>query len=180
MSSKKGVRSKGVKVSSVSNAKNRITVLLATMFYAGKFPWMPGTAGTFVAALIIIAEFLIWGGSARTINVCLFFICVVPSIIISGRAEKIFRKKDAQEIVIDEVMGMWLAVLGHTLSIPLIVIAFILFRVFDIVKPFPASTAQRLRGGLGVVTDDLVAGVYVNLSLWIIIFIFDATGMAFL
>lgn len=68
--------------------------------------------------------------------------------------------KDPGAIVIDEVAGMLLSVLAVPLTPMTLLVAFLLFRVFDVVKPFPANVAQRLRGGLGVMTDDLIAGLY--------------------
>ena len=68
--------------------------------------------------------------------------------------------KDPGAIVVDEVAGMTLSVLAVPLSLPALLAAFLLFRVFDVVKPFPANVSQRLRGGLGVMADDLIAGLY--------------------
>jgi phosphatidylglycerophosphatase A len=76
------------------------------------------------------------------------------------RAGRVLGGKDPGAIVIDEVAGMALSVLPFPLTLGTVVSAFVLFRVFDIVKPFPARASQRLAGGLGVVADDLIAGLY--------------------
>ncbi len=68
--------------------------------------------------------------------------------------------KDPGAIVVDEVAGMTLALLTAPPTLPALIVAFLLFRAFDVVKPFPANVSQRLRGGLGVMVDDLIAGLY--------------------
>jgi phosphatidylglycerophosphatase A len=83
----------------------------------------------------------------------------------SNRAEAVFRIKDARPIVIDEIVGMWISLIAVANSIPHFICAFFLFRLFDVVKPFPARQAERLKGGLGVMTDDVVAGIYANAAL---------------
>lgn len=84
------------------------------------------------------------------------------------RAEPLLGTKDPGAIVIDEVAGMTLSVLGLPLTLPVLAAGFVLFRVFDIVKPFPARASQRLRGGVGVMVDDLIAGLYALATLAIL------------
>ena len=89
--------------------------------------------------------------------------CVVVTLVgiwASGRAERVLGGKDPGAIVIDEVAGMTLSVLPFPLTLGTLAVGFVLFRIFDIVKPFPARLSQRARGGLGVVLDDLIAGLY--------------------
>jgi len=76
------------------------------------------------------------------------------------RAERAIGAKDPGVIVIDEVAGMTLSVLLLPLTVPVLAVAFVLFRVFDVLKPSPARQAQALPGGLGVMVDDLIAGLY--------------------
>ena len=90
---------------------------------------------------------------------------VVLAVILIGTwaaqdAERSLGGKDPGAIVIDEVAGMAVSVLAVPLTPAVLAVAFVLFRVFDIVKPYPANELQRLRGGVGVMIDDLVAGVY--------------------
>jgi phosphatidylglycerophosphatase A len=77
-----------------------------------------------------------------------------------GRVERVLGRKDPGIIVIDEVAGMLLSVVLLPPTIPVLVTAFLLFRLFDIWKPFPARESQALTGGMGVLMDDLIAGVY--------------------
>jgi phosphatidylglycerophosphatase A len=74
--------------------------------------------------------------------------------------EQLLGARDPGAIVIDEVAGLTLALLAVPRTLPVVVVAFLLFRIFDVVKTFPARAAERLPGGLGVVLDDLVAGLY--------------------
>ncbi len=140
--------------------------LISTFFFAGYFPVAPGTFGSLIALAIIwflvpdVFYILI------PISLGLFFV----SVWSAGRAEDIFGQ-DGSQIVIDEVTGMAisLAFVPHRLGY--FVAAFFLFRIFDIVKPPPARSAERLKGGWGVTTDDVVAGVYVNLVLHLILYV---------
>lgn len=83
----------------------------------------------------------------------------------SQDAERLLGKKDPGAIVVDEVAGMAVSVLLLPLTPGAIIAGFVLFRVFDIAKPYPANTLQRLPGGVGVMIDDLVAGLYALLLL---------------
>lgn len=85
---------------------------------------------------------------------------VVVGIWASHRVEAALERKDPGVIVIDEVAGMMVAVLLLPRTLGVLLCAFLLFRLFDIWKPFPAREAQALRGGFGIVVDDLIAGVY--------------------
>ena len=80
-------------------------------------------------------------------------------------AERLLGKKDASPVVVDEAAGQFVALLGIPIAIGPWAVGFFLFRFFDVVKLFPANRVERLRGGAGIVGDDLVAGVYANLTL---------------
>jgi phosphatidylglycerophosphatase A len=143
----------------------KISVFIATGFGSGYIPFMPGTFGTVVGALVSILMYYIFGKNFPMANAILFAVTLAPAIYIAGKAETHFGVKDAKQIVIDEMSGFWLSILFHPFSFSIMIAAFILFRIFDIVKPFPICSIQKIRGGLGVVADDLVAAVYVNLIL---------------
>ncbi len=90
--------------------------------------------------------------------------CIVVACWIAGMAERVLEEHDSGEIVIDEIVGMVVALLWVPPTIPNLVIAFVLFRVLDIVKPWPAGEIdRRMPGGAGVVLDDVVSGIYANL-----------------
>jgi len=145
--------------------KNRLLVFLATGFGAGYAPCTPGTFGTLVGMGIVFGEYLLFGKNCIYSNAVILLATLIPSILISGRAEIHFGEKDAQQIVIDEMVGYWLSIFMLPFSIKLAVVAFFLFRIFDILKPFPIRMFQNIKGGTGVVADDLVAALYVNASL---------------
>lgn len=95
------------------------------------------------------------------------------AIYVAGEAESLFRKKDAPQIVIDEIAGFQFTLFLITPTAWHILCGFLFFRLFDILKPFPAGYCQkRLPGGYGVVMDDVVAGVYANISLLLLIRLF--------
>jgi phosphatidylglycerophosphatase A len=114
-----------------------------------------GTVGSFVA---VVAVWLLPVTPLR-IAVALGVVTLI-GIWAGGRVERVLGRKDPGIIVIDEVAGMLLSVVLLPPTIPVLVTAFLLFRLFDIWKPFPARESQALTGGMGVVMDDLIAGVY--------------------
>ena len=147
---------------------NYFILLLATGFGVGNSPVAPGTLGTLVA--IPIYYFLSENPSPLyEITLIGFFFL---SVWISENAEAFFGKKDDPRIVIDEVMGFLITMLWLPKTILFIILGFFLFRFFDIVKPFPIRHLERqLKGGFGVVLDDVMAGVYANVVLHLLQFI---------
>ena len=143
----------------------KISIFIATGFGSGYLPVIPGTFGTIVGALISILLYYIFGNKFPMANAILFAATLFPAMYLSGKAEIHFGEKDASQIVIDEMSGFWLSILFHPFSFTLMIAAFLLFRFFDILKPYPICSIQKIRGGLGVVADDLVAAIYVNLIL---------------
>jgi phosphatidylglycerophosphatase A len=94
---------------------------------------------------------------------------IILGFLVSGRAERIFNKKDYRGIVIDEVCGMLLSLLFIPYELKFVIIAFFIFRLMDTVKPYPAGRLQDLKGSLGVMGDDIVAGIYTNIILQVVI-----------
>lgn len=141
-----------------------IREFLFTAFYSGYCPKAPGTAGTFVAMAIYIAENIVFSGAnndlLNIVNLIIVSLLIYPSVKLSDYAEEFYNSKDPQSVVIDEVIGYWISVLFLPFSFSYAFLAFILFRLFDIVKPFPARGLQSLSGGLGIMIDDIIAGVY--------------------
>lgn len=136
---------------------------IATGCYSGYSPIAPGTAGSILGLLIF---WLIPGFRGYLLlSICMitFFIGVWAAT----QVEKMEKKKDSGIIVIDEIVGMWLSLVFLPISMHFIwwIGAFFLFRLFDIIKPFPAGRSQSLKGGWGVMIDDVFAGIYANLVL---------------
>jgi phosphatidylglycerophosphatase A len=139
---------------------NRIFHIIATVGFAGYFPFAPGTVGTAVCALFI---FLL-----RPSDISLF-ILIIPLLIVGVLASHSMEKvlgKDSGHIVIDEFCGYLLSVVFLPRSTGYLVAAFFLFRFFDILKPPPVRNAENyFTGGLGVMLDDVLAGIYTNICL---------------
>ena len=144
--------------------KNRIAIIIATFFYVGRIPLAPGTWGT-VAALPL---FYLISGIPYYFYIALTVVFIFISIRASDAVEKIYGKSDPDQIVADEVSGYLVTMLLIPPTLTNIIIGFFLFRLFDIVKPPPSRQAERLPGGMGVVMDDVVAGIYANIVLQII------------
>lgn len=144
--------------------RQEIIKVISTVFYAGYLPLIPGTFGSFAG---IVVYYLI----KNNIFSFLFFTILITIVgfFVTGEAEKIFRKKDASFIVIDEVSGMLLSLLFLPYDLSLVVIAFFLFRILDTLKPFPAGRIQSLKGSLGVMSDDIIAGLYTNIILQVVL-----------
>ena len=137
--------------------------LVATWFYAGYFPWGPGTAGSVVAIAIAWAAWNYFSLSPWILAVIL----LAPSIWAADVTARKSGLKDPQIVVVDEVVGQWIAAAGAThLNWISWLAALALFRVFDIFKPPPVRQLERLPGGFGIVLDDVMAGVYAALVLF--------------
>jgi phosphatidylglycerophosphatase A len=129
--------------------------VLASVFGAGYAPVASGTVGSFVTVGAI------WLLPLTPLRIAVALVVVILVGIWAGsRVERLLGKKDPGVIVIDEVAGMLLSVILLPRTIPVLITAFLLFRLFDIWKPFPARESQALTGGMGVMVDDLIAGFY--------------------
>lgn len=143
---------------------NRFFLFLAAGFGAGYVPFAPGTAGTLVAIPIFFVlssiPFPLYGLTILTF----FFL----ASWISGEAQRYWGRKDHPRIVIDEILGFLITMLWVPKTLLFIILGFFLFRFFDIVKLPPIRLMEKVKGGYGVVLDDVVAGVYSNIILQII------------
>ena len=136
---------------------------LATVGGVGRVPVAPGTFGSLVALPLLPALAMLRAGS-RVLYLAVVVALVALAVWSAGRAEELLEGRDHSYIVIDEVAGMVVAGLFLPVGWPAAGLAFLVFRLFDIVKPFPANLIdRRVHGGLGVVGDDLVAGAYAGL-----------------
>lgn len=141
--------------------------MTATGLYSGYFPVASGTAGTLAA----IPLYLFFARFDPLIYALAFGILLPLSFWSAGHAEKIFGTKDSGLIVIDEIVGFIVTMFMVPFGIKYIVAGFLLFRFFDITKIYPANAMEKLGGGPGVVMDDVVAGIYANISLWALIYV---------
>ena len=130
---------------------------IATALGSGYFPKAPGTAGSLFAILLVF----LFNIPQMTL-VLLIIVFTILGIWSAGYVEKEIGD-DPAIVVIDEVVGQWIALLFIPFTLIPVITAFILFRVFDIFKPFPIDQSQALKGGYGIIIDDIIAGVYANI-----------------
>lgn len=146
----------------------KIKIMISTFFFAGYSPVIPGTVGT-AAGLIIYLPLARW--APLPVYIAVLLLTVAAGVWASGFAEKFYGRKDPSEAVIDEVAGFLLAMLFLTPGVYNIIAGFILFRVLDIIKPPPVRYFERMRGGVGIMADDLVAALYTNLAMHLLRFL---------
>jgi phosphatidylglycerophosphatase A len=158
---------------------------IATGFFSGYSPWASGTVGSVVGG----AFFFIPGFShppilSATIVVFLFVGVYTARLVAEVEGNRLTKSAqrakdrfqpdghngpDPSIVVIDEIVGMWIAMFAIPLSLTSVVIAFVVFRAFDIVKPYPARQVEQYTKGWGIMMDDVVAGIYANIATRIII-----------
>ncbi len=147
--------------------RDQIVLFLATTGYAGYIPYAPGTFATLVIAVPIYFAFALL---PHPFYVYALFVFFWLACYISHKAETILQEKDSSRIVIDEVVGYLTALVYLPNNWLIILLAFVLFRFFDILKIYPVNLIERkVPGGLGVVLDDVMAGVYANICLQVLI-----------
>jgi len=135
---------------------------LASGFYTGYSPLAPGTVGSLVGVLV----YLLLQNLSDALYIVIVFSIIAAGIYIAGEAEALYRMNDSPRIVIDEIGGMLLTFASLPRDKVFLLAGFIAFRLFDILKPFPARVLERrFAGGWGIMADDLMAGVYANLAI---------------
>jgi phosphatidylglycerophosphatase A len=136
---------------------------LGTFFGCGYSPVGPGTAGSLAAILIAILI------DNRATIVLLAIVLLAPAIWAAGKVAQYESRKDPQIVVIDEVLGQWITLTGaSTLNWKSFLAALLFFRLFDIWKPWPVRQLEGLSGGVGIVADDLMAGLYGALAIFVL------------
>lgn len=143
-----------------------ITKIFTTGFFSGYSPFAPGTVGSAVA----LAIYTIPGFES------LYIIIVVTLVvfILGIRATNIMEKRyghDPSEVTIDEFVGMWISLILLPKKLVVSLAAFFIFRFFDIVKPFPARRFDTVHGGIGIMMDDVIAGIYTNIVIQVLLLI---------
>jgi phosphatidylglycerophosphatase A len=147
----------------------RLAVFLATAGYSGYFPIAPGTVGSAVGLLVYAA---VWWTQSRVLEVVLIAGLFAIGVWAATIAERYFGGIDPGPIVLDEVVGMLITLAFIPVGPSGALAGFVLFRVFDVIKPFPAARLEKLHGGLGVMADDAMAAVYANVCLRIVLILF--------
>jgi phosphatidylglycerophosphatase A len=140
----------------------RFAVFVATAGYTGYFPYAPGTIGSAVGLLVYL---LVWWSRSPVVEVTLILGLFAAGTWAGTIAERYFGGIDPGPIVLDEVAGMLITLAFIPVGVSGAIAGFFLFRLFDVLKPYPARRLENLHGGLGVMADDAMAAVYANISL---------------
>jgi phosphatidylglycerophosphatase A len=149
-----------------AGVKGKTALILASWFGSGLAPFAPGTCGTLAGAPLALLM-----GRLGTLQASLFVVVFIAVAVWSAEVtRKMAARNDPSVVVVDEVAGFLLTLFLMPLSVTHVGLGFLLFRLFDIFKPFPIRNLEKLKGGLGIVADDLLAGVYANLSLRLLFF----------
>lgn len=154
--------------------KNFFNKTISTGCYVGYAP-LSGTLGSLEGLVIFLFIGQYFEGWQQNTLIGLGILgFTILSFALGGWAERYYGHKDPSHFVIDEIAGYLVAVIFidfMQMTFWLIVLGFVIFRLLDIIKPFPAKQAQRLSGGLGIVLDDLIVGIYTNILLHLIIYL---------
>lgn len=137
---------------------NKFARLICSVFYLGCGPLAPGTIASFIAVPVYL-----WTYTRVDIYLLLFVAVTALGFALSGRVEKSLGEKDPSIVVIDEVSGAFIAFFMLPATFPVLITAFFLFRAFDMFKIYPANRFEKIQGSVGIMMDDIVAGVYTNL-----------------
>jgi len=141
------------------NVKKHFWLAIATLFHIGRSPIAPGTAGSLVTAVLVYFIRPYWAAPIyiQLGVIALVFLIGIPA---ASYAEKHFNKKDPGQCVIDEVAGQMITLLMVPHTLFYYAAAFLAFRIFDILKPYPIRKLEQLPAGLGIMVDDVGAGLY--------------------
>ena len=146
--------------------------IISTGFGLGYSPIAPGTAGSLLGVVL----FLLLGHLSIYYALCTLIVVAI-GFLVSGRAEEIFNQKDCSKIVIDEVAGMCITFVALPPNLWIVLLGFVLFRFFDIFKFGPAKKMESIKGGAGVMLDDIVSGIYASIVLQIVFRLVTIIGL---
>jgi phosphatidylglycerophosphatase A len=152
----------------------KLVDLSASGFYSGHFPFASGTAGSGAAVIFLIILFYLFPGLAYPIPMTVF--CAAFTIFSIWIADKALEleiygsdSSDPKQVVIDEFAGLFVTMIGLAPTLTNFVLAFFMFRFFDILKPTPARDLEALHGGKGIVLDDVAAGIMANIVIQLLL-----------
>jgi len=149
----------------------RLAVFIATAGYSGYFPIAPGTVGSAVGLGVYL---LVWWSQSPILETGLIVAIFAAGTWAATHAERFFGGIDPGPVVIDEVLGMLVTLAFLPVGWTGAVAGFFLFRIFDIIKPYPANRLEKFHGGFGIMADDAMAGIYANLSLRLLMWLLPA------
>ena len=146
---------------------NVIEKILGTGFYTG---YIPVASGTF-ASLAALAIFMIPGFEKYYIIIPSILVLFIFGLFVGKKFESVYGK-DPSECTIDEVVGTWISYLFLPKTAGIIIITFLLWRILDIFKPFPARKSENLKSGLGIMIDDVISGFYTLIIMHLVVYYF--------
>jgi len=149
----------------------RLGVFIATCGYLGYVPFAPGTFGS--AAGLVVYAAVRWSGSP-VLELGAIILVFAVGVWSAQAAETHFARVDPGPVVVDEVVGMLITLAFIPVTITGAIVGFLIFRVFDVIKPWPANRLESLHGGLGVMADDAMAAVYGNILLRLLVVVLPA------
>lgn len=166
------------KTETITRITNRrsapFSILVATGLGVGLLPLAPGTWGSILAAVGIWFLYSLPDPLAFQLNLVLLLMFFPLSWYTAGKAAAVNADKDPSYVVIDEIYGMLVCTAIAPMNLYYLIAGFALFRLFDITKPVPVRNLEKLPGGLGIVADDIMAGIYAGLSLLAFHYIYNA------
>lgn len=155
---------------SIQTEDRRFSLLdfIATGFYSGLSPFAPGTAGTLAALILVYLLYCLFPNiiSLSTSSLLAVFIIIIGIISANAvcKSKRYGESGDPKQIVIDEFAGYFVSIVGLSPQLSTLLIAFVWFRLFDIIKPPPIRKIEQLTGGYGIVLDDVIAGIYAAIA----------------
>jgi phosphatidylglycerophosphatase A len=149
----------------------RLAVFVATVAYCGYAPIAPGTFGSAAGLLIYL---VVVATRSPAVEIILIVGTLIAGVWSATQAERHFDGIDPGPVVIDEVLGMLVTLAFIPVGWSGALSGFVIFRVFDVIKPYPANRLEHLPGGLGIMADDAMAGIYSNVCLRLLIWLLPA------
>ena len=144
----------------------RLGLFVATCGYLGYVPVAPGTFGS--AAGLLVFAVIRWSGSTA-LELAVIVLVLAVGVWSASVAEKHFGGVDPAPVILDEVAGMLITLALIPVNVPGAIVGFLVFRFFDVVKPWPANRLEALHGGLGIMADDAMAAVYGNITMRLLV-----------
>lgn len=145
--------------------KDSLSLCVALLGGIGRFPFAPGTVATALAGIPVV---WIMGLLPLPLSFFLLALVVAAGCYAAEQAERIFGSKDPGAVVIDELAGYMVTMIGFSVTVKSLFLGFLAFRLFDIWKPWPIRELDRnIKGGIGIVVDDLAAGVFAHAAVWV-------------
>lgn len=146
---------------------NLFEKIIGSGLFTGYIPIASGTFGSFVALLI----YFIPGFEKLWIIIPAIILLFIYGVYVSSKFENIY-DKDPAECTVDEVVGTWIALIALPKTVLIVITSFFIWRLFDIIKPFPAGTSENLPGGWGIMMDDVISGIYSLILVHLIVYLF--------